>query len=244
MKEVKNNVNVFNKDVELNQGYKYTTNAPFSAVVANKRLTKATLDNLPSNVKTLIDIGCGDGTYTNELKLIRKDLTFAGTDPAEKAIDHAKQNYPDIDFFISNILVTKSFVNKHFDIAVMRGVLHHLSDQEKAIRNTLLLADNMLIIEPNGNNPILKYIEKHSLYHIEHEEQSFTTQKLINWCKDAGWQVSFIKYVGYVPYFFPTFLSKTIYLFQPFLEKIPLFRFFFSAQIIILCKKRHGKHKR
>jgi 2-polyprenyl-3-methyl-5-hydroxy-6-metoxy-1,4-benzoquinol methylase len=243
MKEVKNNVNVFNKDVELNQGYKYTTNAPFSAVVANKRLTKATLDNLPSNVKTLIDIGCGDGTYTSELKLIRKDLTFAGTDPAEKAIDHAKQNYPEIDFFISNILVQESFTNRYYDMSIHRGVLHHLSDQQEAIKNTFLLADYMLIIEPNGNNPVLKYIEKHSSYHIEHEEQSFTSKQLKKWCLNAGWEISATQFVGFVPMFFPTILSKIVYFFQPFLEKIPLIRFFFSAQIIILCKKnKHGKY--
>ena len=241
MKEVKNNVNVFNQDIESNLGYKYTTNAQFSSVVANKRLTKATLVNIPAEVKSLIDIGCGDGTYTSELNRTRKDLNIVGTDPAEKAIDHAKQNYPNIDFFISNILVSESFANRYYDLAIIRGVLHHLSDQQKAIENTLLLADYMLIIEPNGNNPVLKCFEKHSTYHIEHEEQSFTTKQLKNWCENSGWQISVIKYVGYVPMFFPSFLSKLIYFFQPILEKIPLLRFYLSAQIVILCKKNYGK---
>lgn len=214
MKEIKNNVNVFNQDIDFNQGYKYTTKAKFSSTVANKRLTMATLENIPSGVKSLIDIGCGDGTYTSELKQKRKDIYIAGTDVAEKAIDHAKQIYPDIDFFISNILVQESFANRHYDLAIIRGVLHHLSDQQKAIENTLNFADYMLIIEPNGNNPVLKYIEKHSIYHLEHEEQSFTTIQLKSWCENAGWQISLIKYVGFVPYFFPTFMSKIIFFFN------------------------------
>lgn len=208
MKNVKNNVNVFNQDVETNKGYKYTTNAKFSSAVANKRLTEATLENIPLNVKSLIDIGCGDGTYTNELKMARKDFKIAGTDPAEKAIELAKQNYPTLDFFISNVLIKESFANRYYDMAILRGVLHHLSSQQSAIENIFLLADYLLIIEPNGNNPVLKYIEKHSIYHIEHEEQSFTTKQLKRWCEDANWQVSVIKYVGFVPMFFQDYYLK------------------------------------
>jgi 2-polyprenyl-3-methyl-5-hydroxy-6-metoxy-1,4-benzoquinol methylase len=238
MSSVKENVNVFNSDIESNQGYKYTTNARFSSIVANKRLTEVTLANIPAGVKTVIDIGCGDGTYTNELFQARKDLVFEGTDPAAKAVAHANRQYQGIQFFTSNILEQESFSGKHYDIAVIRGVLHHLSDQQKAIQNTASLADNMLIIEPNGNNPVLKYIEKHSAYHIEHEEQSFTTRQLRHWCEASGWKVIKVQHVGFVPYFFSTPLSKIIYFFQPLLEKIPVLRYYLGAQIVILCSKK------
>ena len=242
MNEVKNNVNVFNQDIQDNQGYRYTTNAQFSSVVANLRLTRATLENIPLGLRTLIDIGCGDGTYTNELKRLRNEMNIEGTDPAEIAIAHAKRNFPDIDFFVSNILIPVSFINRYYDMAILRGVLHHLSDQQEAIINTLSLADYMLIIEPNGNNPVLKYIEKHSAYHIEHEEQSFTTNQLLNWCSNAGWKISTVQYVGFVPMFFPGFLSRIIFFFQPLLEKIPILRFYLGAQIVIVCKKKDVKY--
>ena len=60
----KKNVNVFNSDVAENKGYRYTNNAPFSSVVANLRQTQETLKLIDSDAKTLVDIGCGDGTYT------------------------------------------------------------------------------------------------------------------------------------------------------------------------------------
>ena len=44
--KLKKNVEVFNKDVVLNSGYKYTTNNSYSAVVANKRLTDVTIEAL------------------------------------------------------------------------------------------------------------------------------------------------------------------------------------------------------
>ncbi|MEZ4901482.1 MAG: hypothetical protein R2822_06830 [Spirosomataceae bacterium] len=58
-------------------------------------------------------------------------------------------------------------------------------------------------MEPNGNNPILKLIEKTSKYHIEHEEQSFIEFSLKKWIKNAGGKVTNWSYVGYVPFFFP-----------------------------------------
>ena len=238
MSEVKKNVDVFNADVESNQGYRYTTNSAFSSIVSNRRLTRATLDNIPAGVKTVIDVGCGDGTYTAELARARPDLVFSGADPASKAISLARKNYPGIDFFVANILNRESFNSKSYDLAVIRGVLHHLTDQQKAISIAGELSHHLLIIEPNGNNPVLKYIEKNSAYHVEHEEQSFTTRQLESWCSATGWEIISTGYVGFVPFFFPTLLSRIIYFFQPFLEKVPVLRYYLGGQIVILCKKK------
>ena len=62
----------FDRDVALNEGYRYTTNAPLSSRLANDRLTDATLDLVPLAGRSLIDVGCGDGTYTADLA--REDL--------------------------------------------------------------------------------------------------------------------------------------------------------------------------
>jgi 2-polyprenyl-3-methyl-5-hydroxy-6-metoxy-1,4-benzoquinol methylase len=75
----KKNVSVFNKDVAENKGYRYTNNAPFSSQVANLRQTQETLKLIPASAKTIVDIGCGDGTYTIELAEARPDLKFAGS---------------------------------------------------------------------------------------------------------------------------------------------------------------------
>ena len=126
---------------------------------------------------------------------------------------------------------------KKYDIGLINGVLHHLDDQATAIKNSFYYSDTLLIIEPNGNNPILKYIEKHSRYHIEHGEKSFTMQELDSFVKQAGGEIVKKERVGFVPVFFPELPSRIIYFFQPLLEKIPLINLFFSAQIILVCKK-------
>jgi SAM-dependent methyltransferase len=242
MKRLKKNVQSFNRDVEANDGYFYTNNAPYSSVVANERLTEATISSIENGVLTLIDIGCGDGTYTNDIGTVLKKVKISATDPASKAVKLAAKKYKKVNFFVSNILDRKTFAKKtgHYDAGVIRGVLHHLNDPELAVRNSLALAKKLIIIEPNGNNPVLKFIEKNSKYHIEHEERSFTEKQLRDFCIKAGGKINSVSYVGFVPFFFPEIPARIIHFFQPLLEKIPVINYFLSAQIIILCERKNS----
>ncbi len=234
----KKNVSVFNEDVRENKGYRYTSNAPFSSVVANLRQTQETVKLIPANAKSLVDIGCGDGTYTIELANARPDLQVAGFDPAAVAIELAKEKRPDIDFQVANLLDANSLPDKKYDVGVIRGVLHHLTDPPLAIENAARIAHKVIIIEPNGNNPILKVIEKTSKYHIEHEERSFSQKLLTHWCHEKGLKVESLTVIGFVPFFFPTVLAKIIYFFQPFLELFWPLKKFFGAQIVIVASKK------
>lgn len=234
----KKNINVFNRDVETNKGYKYSTNAPLSSILANRRMTRAIVSLISEDIKTIIDIGCGDGTYTNEIKKNKPQLKITGTDAAETALKIAREKYPDIEFTFSNVLDKSTFSNSKYDLAVLRGVLHHLPEQEPALRNISECSEQLIIVEPNGNNPILKLIEKRSAYHIEHEEQSFNTTLLKKWCVNSGWNVEHVSYIGFVPMFFPALFTRIIYFFQPLLEIIPIIRKYFSAQIVIYCTKQ------
>lgn len=234
----KKNVSVFNSDVKENKGYRYTNNAPFSSVVANLRQTQETLKLIDKTAKTLVDIGCGDGTYTAEIANARPDLKISGFDPAAVAIDLAKEKNPNIDFQVANLLDAASMPNQQFDIAVIRGVLHHLTDPPLAIENAAKIAKKIIIIEPNGNNPILKVIEKTSKYHIEHEERSFAQSLLKQWCNEKNLKVESLTVIGFVPFFFPTVLAKIIYFFQPFLELFWPLKKYFGAQIVIVATRK------
>lgn len=236
---LKQNVDAFNTNVKENSGYLYTTNAKFSSHVANKRISDEIFKFIKPSYKTLVDIGCGDGMYTHNIKQNFPQLDVFGFDPASAAIEAAKIKYPSVRFETINLLDEHLPIPEtKYDVAVIRGVLHHLSNQELAIRNAFRLADNLIIMEPNGNNPILKLIEKTSQYHIEHEEQSFFEWQLKSWIKKAGGQIDSWSYVGYVPFFFPTVPAKMIYAVQPFLEKVPLVKHIFSAQFIVSCSRR------
>jgi len=240
MKTIKRNVQEFDRDAINNGGYQYTNNAPYSSIVSNKRITDETTKIIKTlkTVRELVDIGCGDGTYTNELKQEMPQITFYGFDPSSAAIKIARERYSNCEFIVGDVLDVSTFPKKKFDMAIIRGVIHHLPTQSEAIKNAMLLSDQILIIEPNGNNPILKWIEKTSTYHIKHEEQSFASDFLSKICRENGMVVKKLSFIGFVPFFFPTLLAKIIHFFQPFLEKVPLLPKYFGAQIIILSERK------
>jgi SAM-dependent methyltransferase len=236
MPTLKKNVGVFDSDVRDNEGYRYTTGATYSSMVANRRMTDATLRHIAPSVNRVLDAGCGDGTYANDIKCQRSSLEIVGFDPASEAVRVARGRFTDIEFVVGDVLRPETFPEGRFDLIILRGVLHHVSDPAEAIRQCAARADALLIIEPNGNNPILKLIEKLSPYHREHEERSFSARTLARWCRVASCPAISISFIGFVPFFFPTIPAKIIHFFQPFLERVPLLCRFFGAQVIILAK--------
>jgi len=234
----KENVTTFNQDVATNQGYRYTTNAPFSAQVANRTISQAVWAFVTQAPQTIIDLGCGDGTYTQELAECWPHATVHGNDPAEVAVQMAQERYPHIAFALANVLVADTLPNTVYDVGVLRGVIHHLPDdsQQTAFANARRVCRQLIVVEPNGNSPILKVIERTSRYHIEHQEQSFSTETLVGWAKQAGWAQVDVKYVGLVPMFCPEWLARMIYAVQPIVERIPGLNKYMCAQIILSCR--------
>jgi SAM-dependent methyltransferase len=238
MPTLKKNVGVFDSDVRDNQGYRYTTGASYSSIVANRRMTDATLQHIATTAKRVLDAGCGDGTYANDIKRERSSLEIVGFDPASEAVRVARSRYPDIEFVVGDVLRAETFPEGKFDLIILRGVLHHVLDPAEAIRQCAARADALLIVEPNGNNPILKLIEKVSPYHREHEERSFSSRTLARWCREARCPATSISFIGFVPVFFPTLPAKIIHFFQPFLERVPLLCRFFGAQVVITAESK------
>jgi SAM-dependent methyltransferase len=236
--QTKKNVDRFNQDALANNGYLYTTNAPYSAIKSNDRISRAVIATIPAQTGCIIDLGCGDGVYTAEFAEAFPLAYIEANDPAQEAIEMATQRFPHITFRVANILDLATQPTTLFDVAVIRGVIHHLSDntQQLAIQNARAIAKMLIVVEPNGNNPILKLIEKNSAYHIAHEEQSFTSETLMSWCVAAGWKDVSVNYIGFVPFFFPEGLARIIYFFQPVLERIPIINKYFSAQIVVVCR--------
>ena len=164
----KTNIQKFDEDVNSNTGYIYTTNARLSSFLANKRISEEVIKILPVTTTSIIDVGCGDGTYTSELKKINEKINIIGIDPSKNAIEAAIKNFPDITFLIMNLYNKDEIIKlPKVQYSVIRGVLHHVSDPYAAIGIVASFSEKMVIMEPNGNNFILKLIEKNSKYHIE-----------------------------------------------------------------------------
>jgi len=234
-------VDPFNRDVDVNAGYLYTTGSQLSSRMANNRLTEAAMAAVNFRGKRVIDIGCGDGTYTIDLFDRGQPISICGVDPAQKAIEVARQKSSDrsITFAVESAYKLPYATNS-FDIAHLRGVLHHMDRPVDAIGEALRVAPKILIIEPNGYNLILKLMERLVRYHREHEEKSYASIKLDRWVRSVGGEVLSRQWVGFVPMFCPDQLARLLKRIEPVLENIPLIRTCGCAVYIMVATRRYG----
>lgn len=233
------NVNTFNQDVNANQGYLYTTNAQLSSIVANKRLSDIALQLAPFEGKKVVDIGCGDGTYTLELYDRAKPASIYAVDPADNAIEAAKKRVENrnVQFAVDNAYQL-NIPDDTYDIAYIRGVLHHMDDPKRAIAEALRVARQILIIEPNGYNPVLKVLEKVSPYHIKHDEKSYFPPYIDQWISEGGGRVVESKYGGLVPMFSPDWLVKLVKPLEPLIEPLPFIKHVSCAVYVVFAERK------
>jgi ubiquinone/menaquinone biosynthesis C-methylase UbiE len=206
----------FDADVKEIGSYLYTSSrAPLSSLLANLKQSEMIRSVLPGETSSLCDIGCGDGTYTTEfLQLGIKEVW--GIDPSKEAIQSAKANFGNRTAkFVQG---TVGDLNRPFDVAVLRGVLHHAQDPEEVLNGAARVAKSVIVLEPNGLNPILKIIEKTSPYHIAHGEQSFSPKRIKFWATNCGLNLVEERVAGLVPFFAPRLLTRALKALEPAIE--------------------------
>lgn len=242
-KMVKENVHRFDDDVRRTGSYAYTA-AKLSSQYANKRISNGIASSYSFSGRRVLDLGCGDGTYTLEFPALGVQQVL-GIDPAEGAIDAANNKAKDAGldtitkFEVGNIYALKEQLGERaFDCVVLRGVLHHLPDPANAIRCVASLADTIIILEPNGYSPVLKILERFSQYHIDHEERSFLPKTIKSWCDHAGLKVDSIRHINLVPMFCPDWMARLCKSVEPLVEKIPLLREISCGQCLMVASKK------
>jgi len=238
----KENVKRFDDDVRKSGSYAYTTRK-LSAQLANARISESIARCYDFSGKRVLDLGCGDGVYTLEFPS-HGAVAVLGIDPAAVAVDAANRAARlaglsgVVSFETGNIYdLTEQIGARTFDCVVLRGVLHHLPDPEKAIASVSPLARTVIVLEPNGLNPIVKVIEIFSRYHIAHEERSFFPATIKRWCEAGGLTVQKVEIFNLVPFFCPDWLAKACRWADPIVGKIWILRAVARGQCLILATR-------
>lgn len=230
------NVKAYNRDTKAMGGYVYTKNQRLSSIIANNHQTEITLRLVKIDGKSVIDVGCGDGTYTQEWRKYGKPKSIFAFDPSKEGIKTAiKYNkYKNVTYKVGDIY--KLSKGKIYDVAIVRGVLHHLYEPEKAMMELSEIAKTVILIEPNGYNLILKVIEKTSKYHIEHEEKSYPPYLIDKWIARYGGVISKRKYAAIVPFFCPDWMANFLKKIEPYVEKNRFISWFFCSNYYVVYK--------
>ncbi len=222
MSERERSISEFNRDVEALDGYVYTRSDKLSCRLSNARMSDAIHALVEPRGKRIADVGCGDGTYSLELAQAGA-REVVGFDAAEAAVESARRraaNTSHLRFEIADVYALPR-PDTPYDVAVVRGLLHHLYDAPRAIASIAGLAREVVVLEPNGYSPILKLIEKVSPYHREHEEKSYPPRRLDRWFEACGGRVEQRLFIGLVPMFCPDWMARGLKRLEPLVEATP-----------------------
>jgi len=230
-----------NEDIATHGGYQYAVSEKFSSLHANSRLSETVLSAFDYSGKKVIDIGCGDGKYTEEIYRRFKPAEIVGVDPAGEAVKLASDRYavPGVRFREASIYALP-FPDGYFDIAVVRGVTHHLDRPLEGMKEAVRVSKNIVLTDPNGYNPGCKIIEKISPYHRTHKEMSYFPFQYNRWLREAGATVTKDYYILLVPMFFPEVPARFLARFESFFEQRKyLSRFFCGTHVRIAANNKY-----
>jgi len=107
------------------------------------RLVKDLQANL--NLATALDAGCGVGFFSNYLASLGFSVT--GFDVREEGIVEAKSRYANVEFCVWDVEDPPIQGLGEFDLVLCFGLLYHLENPLRAIRNLYSLTKKVLIVE-------------------------------------------------------------------------------------------------
>jgi SAM-dependent methyltransferase len=113
------------------------------------------------NLRTAIDVGCGFGHFSGLLRSLGFDVT-AIDGRAENAAQ-ARRRYPDVNFIVANAEDLLSLELPCFDLVLCFGLLYHLENPFRVIRNLHALTQKILLVEGicvPGEKPFMELLDE------------------------------------------------------------------------------------
>lgn len=114
-----------------------------------------------TDLLSALDVGCGVGYFSKFL--LDAGFRVVAVDGREENIKEGKRRYPEIDFAIGNAEDLPLSELGTFDFVLCVGLLYHLENPFRAIRNLHSLTSKVLLIESmcaSGDDPSMKLVDE------------------------------------------------------------------------------------
>jgi SAM-dependent methyltransferase len=96
-------------------------------------------------LRTALDVGTGFGYFSGYAQEL--GLLVEGLDVRPENVEEARRRHPDIPFGVADVEDSALIQRGPYDVTLCLGVLHHLENPLKALRNLRAVTAHLLIVE-------------------------------------------------------------------------------------------------
>lgn len=207
----------------------------------DNKFTKLVKVCKPKKGIKILEIGAGDGEFTNRLKKLNANII--ATDITPVVIKRARRNIKkkNVKFKVENA-EKLSFKNESFDLVCGVSILYHLNVQRtlKEARRVLKIGGKLFFTEPNLLNPIiflgLNIPRLREKMEYSPDETAFTRHKTEEILKKAGFKKVCVSNYDFLFPKTPVSLMPYVEKLGNILEKTPLIKEI-SGSLVIYAEK-------
>jgi trans-aconitate methyltransferase len=142
------------------------------------------------NPKTMLDIGCGCGTYYMLCKNELPEIKYTGIDYSEDMITLAKSTWGYDDFYVKSYLELTEEYLKGFDLIHMGALLDILPNGDEALNFILSLKPKNVLLGRVKLTDKNSYYDVYTAYdEIETFAYHHNTKSFLNICKNNNYEI-------------------------------------------------------
>jgi SAM-dependent methyltransferase len=136
---------------------------------------------------SVLDIGCNNGRLYNAANLVHGNLSYTGIDMDARALELAKEKYPEIEV-INDVYPSEKIKGKQFDVVTMYAVFQLLKGWKNVLNNLASNAKSKIVLDlaMTMDFPTIDDIDLSYIYYLDSGERvSYTILNVIqfvNYC--------------------------------------------------------------
>jgi ubiquinone/menaquinone biosynthesis C-methylase UbiE len=229
----------------------YSSEKLLERLIHNKR--KEIILNFVKNLElnSILDVGCGEGLYTNELEKICPSAMIVGLDLSHENLLRAMNRTNNVEYFEGDAQ-NLPFKDSSFDFVMCCETLEHLPDDIKALNEIIRVCKRYILLSvPNVNCDILNIIFKkntieHGLDQYTGHFREYSSKDFIKSLKNKGLKIIKVRSCGIsfplrniIAKIMPSIFEKLFHRYEHVFARVFLYR---GQYTVVLCQVKNSKN--